>query len=153
MKGGFFLRDISERVSYLQGLSEGLNISDNNPQGKIINGILSVMHNIYEEINDLQEELDMYKEYTESLEDNYTELEKMLEITPEEIRKVHFTCDNCGTNLSFNLALAPDEDVIEIICPECNEVIYINDDESTVDYDSYAINENESREMDSLQQH
>lgn len=145
------MRDISERVSYLQGLSEGLNLGDNNPQGKIINGILSVMHNIYEEINDLQEELNMYKEYTESLDDNFAELEKRLEINPEEIRKVNFECDNCGAKLSFNLSLAPDEDVIEIICPECNEIIYIND--SAFDHDCFAVREPETKDMDSLEQH
>ena len=35
--------DISEKISYLQGLSAGLNISDASPQGKIISGILAVL--------------------------------------------------------------------------------------------------------------
>ena len=31
-------RDLTEQVSYLQGLSEGLNINDSGPQGRIIMG-------------------------------------------------------------------------------------------------------------------
>ena len=55
------MRDISEKVSYLQGLSEGLNISEGSPQGKIITGILSVLEELSFTVTHLQCEMEDFR--------------------------------------------------------------------------------------------
>ncbi|MGI5911727.1 MAG: CD1247 N-terminal domain-containing protein [Syntrophomonadaceae bacterium] len=125
------MRDISEKVSYLQGLSEGLSISDGNPQGKIITGILSVLEDISGTLTDMNSEINTVKEYIESIDDDLFELE-------ENIKKEHdvieVKCDSCGEELVFDADLLEDDDVIEIICPRCNEVVFINDGSFDFDY-------------------
>lgn len=116
------LTGILEKISYLRGLSEGLNI-DGNPQGKIITGILSVLDEITEEIVNLECELEDLKEYAESIDDDLFDLEENL-INDESIE---MTCRHCGEEIYFGADLLDDEDTIEIICPNCNEVVFVND--------------------------
>lgn len=128
------MRDISEKVSYLQGLSEGLNISDGNPQGKIITGILGVLDDISGILVDMRSEFSIVKEYIESIDDDLFELEENFK---QDKNVVELTCDNCGEELCFDADLVEDDDVIEIICPRCNEVVFINDGSFDYDYSDY----------------
>jgi DNA-directed RNA polymerase subunit RPC12/RpoP len=129
------VRDISEKVSYLQGLSEGLNISDGNPQGKIITGILGVLDDIAGMLAEMRSDLDTVGEYIENIDDDLLELEENFK-RDQDIIEVK--CDNCGEELVFDADLMEDEDVIEIICPRCNEVVFVNDGSFDFEYDDYG---------------
>lgn len=136
------MRDISERVSYLQGLSEGLSIKENSPQGKIITGILKVLDDIAEEIDGINEQLSVYKDYVDSIDQDLMDLEDMMGIHDDDGDYVSLVCKNCGEKVMVDSDFFDDENGIEFICPKCNEVIYINDaafdyeDEGTHDFDS-----------------
>lgn len=127
------MRDISEKISYLQGLSEGLNISDGNPQGKIVSGILGILDDFSVIVADMSSEVNIVKEYIESIDDDLFELEENL--LDRDVIEV--TCDNCGEELCFDADLMDDEDVIEIVCPRCNEVVFVNDGSFDFNYDDY----------------
>ena len=117
------MQDITERVSYLQGMSEGLNITEGGPQGKIISGILNVLNEMAEEICILQKDNQDMRGYLECVDDDLLELEEI--IAEEEF--LEFECKNCGEELCLEADLFDDEDVIEIICPKCSETVFIND--------------------------
>jgi hypothetical protein len=122
-KEDFTLQDISEKVSYLQGLSEGLNIIEGSPQGKIISGILNVLNEIAEDINILHLDFADMRDYIESVDDDLLELEE----TVVDDGFMELECQHCGEPLYVENDILDDEDVIEVICPSCNEVIFIND--------------------------
>mgnify|MGYP000849568746 FL=1 len=128
------MRDISEKVSYLQGLSEGLNISDGNPQGKIISGILGVLDDVSGILVDMRSEFNIVKDYIESIDDDLFELEENFK---QDKDVIELRCDNCGEELCFDADLIEDDDVIEIICPRCNEVVFINDGSFDYEYSDY----------------
>jgi NAD-dependent SIR2 family protein deacetylase len=118
------LKDFSEKVSYLQGLSEGLNISEGSPQGKIISGMLNVLNEMAEEITTMQQDFDEMKEYVESIDDDLFELEES--VLDDDFMEIE--CSSCGEKLYVeNDIFEDDDDVIEIICPRCNEVVFVND--------------------------
>ncbi|HWQ75470.1 MAG TPA: AraC family transcriptional regulator [Syntrophomonas sp.] len=118
------LRDMSEKVSYLQGLTEGLNITDSSPQGKIISGMLNVMNEMAEELSLMQQDFAEIKEYIENIDDDLFELEESV-LDEEEFTQIK--CRNCGEKLLLERDILDDDDHIEVICPRCNEVVYIND--------------------------
>ncbi len=127
------MKDISERISFLQGLSEGLNIRTATPQGKIIAGVLGVLEEIAEEVTFLQNELEDYKDYVESIDDDLFSMEEIV-LNPngngsfiDEEDFVELDCSHCGESLYFDSSLVEDDDAIEIICPNCDEVVFIND--------------------------
>jgi len=139
------VRDIAEKVSYLQGLSEGLNISEGSPQGKIISGILSVLEELSDTVINLQCEMDEFREYVESIDDDLFDLEESI-YDDEDLIEVE--CQNCGEELVFDSDIMDDDDVIEVICPNCNEVVYVND--GSFDYEPACIEHDlDDRDTDS----
>lgn len=142
------MRDISERVSYLQGLSEGLSIKENSPQGKIITGILKVLDDIAEEIDSINEQLSVYKDYVESIDQDLMDLEDMLGYNDDGDEDcINLLCHNCGERVKIGCDLFDDdEDGIEFICPKCNDVIYIND--AALDYENDATHDFETTNLE-----
>jgi hypothetical protein len=122
------VKDIIEKVSYLQGMSEGLTISDGSPQGKVIAGILNVLNEMADELAVFQHEMVEIRAYLEDMDEDLLDLEESLsdeEYTP-------LVCDNCG-ELIF--VMQDDEDeILELVCPSCQEIIYVND--SAMDFET-----------------
>lgn len=117
------MQDISEKVSYLQGLSEGLSITEGSPQGKIISGILNVLNEMAEEITCMQKDFESMQDYIETVDEDLLELEE----TVAEEDFLELECRGCGEQIYIESDILDEEDVIEVICPHCNEVIFIND--------------------------
>lgn len=125
-------RDITEQVSYLQGLTEGLNINDGGPQGKIITGILDVLSEISANIKNLREDVFELSEYLDSIDEDLCELQEIV-MEEEDMDHIELECSNCQEKLYFDAEVLDEEDTIEIICPRCNEVVFVND--GSFDYD------------------
>lgn len=134
------MREISEKVSYLQGLSEGLNVNEKSPQGKILNGILVVLSEVADEMEDIEVEMENIKDYLNSVDEDLFELEESW-LNAEEDYPEHIEdeCPNCGEPIYFYSSMTDAEDVIEIICPKCNEHIFIN--EGSFDYEPAFIDD------------
>lgn len=129
------MQSIIEKVSYLQGLSEGLTINEGSPQGKIISGMLAVLNEIADEICALQSQLAQMHSYIECVDDDLLDLEEIL--AGEEYLEVE--CGHCGQQLHVETDRFEDEDIVEIICPSCNETVFIND--GAFDYQPLPVNE------------
>ncbi len=141
------MKSITEKVSYLQGLCEGLNVSDSGPNGKIISGILQVMEEMADMVEAMQLEINSLEEYMEDMDDEILELEeKIWGSENDDSDIVELKCLNCGEQLYFDTSILDDEDVLEITCPNCNTVVYVND--GSFDFETYSDEEDfGSREM------
>ena len=120
------MKRLSERISFLQGLGEGMNVMDNGPQGKLIVEMLDVMSDMVDYIDELRSEFEDFKIYVETIDNDLLDLEEDIYGADEDDR-IEVICDNCGENVYFDAGCLDDDDVIEIICPKCNEVVYVND--------------------------
>lgn len=124
------MRELSERISYLKGLSEGINISDASPQGKILSGIIGVLQEMSDTINDIKYDMEDFKEYVESIDDDLYDLEESFfeDEAKKERNWIRNRCPSCGEDLYYEADILEDEDEIELICPNCNELIYVSED-------------------------
>ncbi|MGI6435102.1 MAG: CD1247 N-terminal domain-containing protein [Syntrophomonadaceae bacterium] len=138
-------RDISEQVSYLQGLTEGLNINDGGPQGKIISGILEVLNEITVNIRDIRGDIFELSQYLDCIDEDLCELQEAVMDDLGENDRIEVQCTNCREKLYFDADVLEGEDIIEIICPRCNEVVFVND--GSFDYEPGFI-EDENLDMD-----
>ena len=68
--------NIKERVAYLQGLTQGLNISLYSAEGKLLIHIVDVLDDMADAINDIQMEQEDLKTYIESMDDDLLNLEE-----------------------------------------------------------------------------
>ena len=101
---------ISEKVAYLKGLAEGLNIdTEKSKEGKLLNVIIGILEEIGMSIEDLEENTVALGEEIDAISDDLSDVE-------EEV----FGDDEDDTELE-------DEDFFEIACPNCGEDLVIDD--------------------------
>ena len=117
---------ISEKVAYLDGLMEGLDLEDVKLK-KLFTAVIDALDEIAEEISDHE---DAIAEIDESLDEVYDAMDNYDEILfgeddeDEEEEDDDFfevVCPNCGETVYF------DEDMLDnpegLLCPNCNETI------------------------------
>ena len=115
---------VTEKVSYLKGLAEGLGIDENEKNGKVIKAIIDVLDDLAFTVADLEdgfdeliEQVDAIDEDLGSLEDDFYEDED--EDDGDEDEEVYeTTCPNCEEEIFF------DETILEdgcVECPNCGE--------------------------------
>ena len=69
------MKYLYEEVAYLKGLAEGLEISKENKEGKIIHKIIDVLETFADSIVDLDEEQAELAEYIESIDEDLSDVE------------------------------------------------------------------------------
>lgn len=110
------MSSLKEKVSYLQGLIEGLDISEATKEGKaikVITEILTEMANEVEEISNTQEDI---QDYIDSIDEDLSDLEE--EVYGEDFIEVE--CPRCGETIEVDSSVLDDPDA-EIVCPECGK--------------------------------
>lgn len=138
------MTNLKERVAYLQGLTKGLNVSDQSAEGKILANIIDVLddmandfHNIYVAHQDLED-------YVETIDEDLTDLEEEIyedtysEEMAEEEEFVEVQCPACHEAVTFESDILSEADAIEVTCPYCGGVVYDNTQEIEDDIDIEA---------------
>ncbi len=69
---------LNERVSYLKGLIEGLELKDDTKEGKVILSIVDVLEDIVDSVNDIEEAQNETNEYIESIDELLDTIEEDL---------------------------------------------------------------------------
>ena len=115
---------ITEKVAYLKGLAEGLNLSKETPEGKIIAAMMDILDDMALTVADLCDQVDAIDE----------DLELVEEIVYED-DDCSGDCEGCEGCDGFDY----DEDAgsYEFECPNCHETIFF--DESLFEDDEYDL--------------
>ena len=107
---------VEKKVSYLKGLAEGLNISADTPEGKLLLAIVDTLQEIGDEIEGIDEELVQLNDYVEELDNDLMEVEEDLyEDDDEDDEWCDGDCDCCDEDCEYR-----DEDC-ECCDDECDE--------------------------------
>ena len=131
---------VTEKVSYLKGLAEGLGIDENEKNGKVIKAIIDVLDDLAFTVADLEdgfdeliEQVDAIDEDLGSLEDDFYEgededdydyVDDDEELDDEELYEV--TCPSCGDTICVT------EDMLDegsVNCPNCGELLEFDFDD------------------------
>lgn len=118
---------ISEKVAYLDGLADGLEI-DKDPNGKLVKGIIDVLGAIAEELEEQSESIDDLSECMDEISDELDDIEDYLEDEDDdefdEDDFVEVECPSCGETVYFDADMLDSED--GLICPNCNAPIELD---------------------------
>lgn len=106
------MSSLTDRVAYLKGLAEGMEIGEDSKMGKLIASIIDVLGDTADAFQQLKEEFEELDEYVESIDDDLTEIEETL----------YDDDDDDDDDDDF------DDDLIECECPKCKETIYFDAD-------------------------
>ena len=123
---------ISEKVAYLKGLAEGLNIdTEKSKEGKLISMMTDILQDIALELEDLENEQTELVEELDAISEDLSDVESIVyeeddddfdldddEEDDEEEDCYASVCPNCGDEIYF------DDSVLEageIVCPGCGQ--------------------------------
>ena len=96
---------ISEKVAYLKGLAEGLNLdTEKSKEGKLISVMIGILEEVAMSIEDLEENSLALGEEIDTLSDDLADVE----------------------NVVFE---EDDDDFFEVECPDCGEPLRIDEDD------------------------
>ena len=106
---------ISEKVAYLKGLAEGLNIdTEKSKEGKLISVMIGILEEIGMSIEDLEESAEALGEEIDAISDDLSDVEKVVYDDEDE------DDDECGCGCD-------DDDFFEVECPNCGETLMIDE--------------------------
>lgn len=147
------MKELRKKVSYLQGLAEGLEVKSASKEGRIINGIIEVLGDLANNLDNLWEVHQELETYMEAIDEDLYELEGDLFEDSEEgngpDKLVEVDCPKCHDLVCFAADVLEDEDVIEVTCPTCNEVVFVND--GSFDFEPAIIGPEETPNQKSYQ--
>ncbi|MBS4020809.1 MAG: AraC family transcriptional regulator [Dethiobacter sp.] len=128
--------DLKSRVAYLKGLAAGLSLDGDSREGKMFNQIIDVIEALADAVAELQDDYDDLVDYTEAIDEDLSEIEDDFyeeddedddDGDDEDMFSVE--CPDCHEIVYIDEDMLEDEDVLEILCPNCERVVFINDDE------------------------
>ncbi|ERI91322.1 hypothetical protein HMPREF1982_03281 [Clostridiales bacterium oral taxon 876 str. F0540] len=101
------------RVSYLNGLIDGMEIDKTSKEGRIIAEMAKILEEMADRIEILQDSQDELEEYVDSIDEDLSIVEEDLYEDDEY--------DDCCEDDEY-------DDYVSINCPHCHETVYIDTD-------------------------
>ena len=110
--------DICEKIAYIKGLAEGLGLDEATKEGKILTAIIDLLGDITDEICEIEDGCDELMEQIDAVDEDLSSLEDFIYEDDDCDCCDDDDCDCCGE----------DDEIYEIECPACNDVIYLDAD-------------------------
>ncbi len=132
------MSNLTDRVSYLKGLAEGLKLDTEKNEGKLIEKILEVLSDLAKEVETVKEDQDDLNAYMEAIDNDLSDLEDAVlddedydgeedfdedgDDEDEDDNLVEYTCPHCGEEMTFEVdSFDFDEDYL---CPNCHQPLF-----------------------------
>ena len=140
------MSELTDRVAFLRGLAEGMQLDESKPESKLILKMLDVMDEMAKDNDDLHKALDELNEYMESIDEDLSDMEEDIygdasdrddkgdgedgdngDEDDEDERTVEYACPYCGEVMVFDVERFDfDEDYL---CPNCHKPLFPEEDE------------------------
>ena len=108
----------TEKVAYLKGLAEGMELDTEKKEGKLLSAIIDVLDDIALELEDMKDE---QAELSDGLDAVSDDLEDIEDIVYDEDDEESFNDEYYEDDAE------EDEDCYATTCPECEEEIFFDD--------------------------
>ena len=141
--------DLKSRVAYLKGLAAGLALEETSREGKLFAQVIDVIDSLAEAVTELQDDYDDLVDYAEAIDEDLNELEEDvydadLELDEDDDDDMFSVeCPDCHEIVYIDDDMLEDDDIVEILCPNCERVVFVNDDE---DYEGFEDLEEEDQD-------
>ena len=107
--------EITEKVAYLKGLAEGMELNAEKKEGKLLLAIIDVLEDIALELSDIEDAQEELGEGLDAVSDDLEDVEDLL--YGEDDEDEEYELDDLGE----------DEDCYATTCPTCEETIYFDE--------------------------
>ncbi|MEX2356549.1 MAG: CD1247 N-terminal domain-containing protein [Thermaerobacterales bacterium] len=118
------LENSRKQVAFLEGLQEGLGITQGTREGKIFEGILHALHGLADDLEWVAAQSQYLEDYVAELEERLYDLEDdaMDEEWEDDAEVLEFECPSCEeVFLMEDGQVWVDDETLDIICPHCGQ--------------------------------
>lgn len=128
------MSNISNQVSYLKGLAEGMSISEKSDEGKLIAKLIDVLSDAADEIDALWARNDELEMRIDELDEEMYAAEMDIDAIYDDIEgdadidDYDDYIDDEDDDDLFDMYDDEDDDLFEIMCPECGEDVVVDFD-------------------------
>jgi DNA-directed RNA polymerase subunit delta len=138
--------EIIEKVAYLKGLAEGMELDTGKKEGKLLSAIIDLLEDIALELEDIEDEQAELSEGLDAVSDDLEDVEDLIfgddededEYEEDELDEDEdcyaTTCPTCEETIYFDESILEDG---EVICPNCGEKL---------EFDMTSLEEEDSEE-------
>ena len=134
-----------EKIAYLKGLLDGLNIDPASNEGKVFSGILNALEDLAQQNLELEDRVAELEELCDILDEDLGDLEELLlddedcescDLYPEdedefgEDEQYETICPTCGKCILLDERTLEDG---ETVCPNCGEELEFDFDEREIE--------------------
>ena len=134
---------LKERVSYLKGLAEGMQINDSSNEGKLLKAIIDVLDDIALSVDDIEEVQEQLSSQVDDMDEDLAGIERILfdddgdydedddddedydegdEEEDDDECDTELECPHCGETIVLEEAFIKKD---SILCPNCHKEIEI----------------------------
>ncbi|MBO4264616.1 MAG: hypothetical protein J5922_00870 [Clostridia bacterium] len=110
---------LTEKVSYLKGLMEGMSFDKTSNEGKVIAAMADILDDLAMTVSDLDDEVGTLNDYIEEIDEDLGAVEE------EVFECCDDDCDCCDDDDCD--CCDCDDDVIEVECPNCGETVFFDE--------------------------
>lgn len=116
------MENISNQLSYLKGLIDGIKVDPESDYGRIFEGIINVLDEINDSVDDILSYQDELAEQVDLIDDDLAVLEEELsddEDDDDDFEYYEVDCPKCGAVVCLDEDFFDSENAVT--CPECGE--------------------------------
>ena len=141
--------EITEKVAYLKGLAEGMELDTDKKVGKLLAAIIDTLDDIALELEDIKDEQSELADGLDAVSDDLEDVENVVfdewDDEDEEDSEYYYddldedeecyatTCPTCEETIYFDESVLEDG---EVLCPNCGERLEFDLENLDVDEDS-----------------
>lgn len=103
---------ISEKVAYIKGLAEGLELDSNDKNSKVLKAIIELLEDVALTVEDLEDGCAELCEQIDAVDEDLSNLEDYVYDDEEDYEDEDYE----------------DDEVYEVTCPACNDIVYLDED-------------------------
>lgn len=119
--------NISERVAYLKGLAEGLDVNESTKEGKLLLAIVDVLDDMAESISDIEEVCEEFDELIDVIDEDLSDLEDDFYALDDDDCDDDCDCKCSREDDDDEFYDDDDNDLYEVTCPNCDDTIYLDE--------------------------
>lgn len=113
---------LGEKVAFLKGLIEGLEIDDTTKEGKVIVAIADILEEIAVTAEDMQDQIDEVVEVVDAIDEDLGEVERDFYDVDDDC-----CCGDDYDDDECDCGCEDDDELYEVVCPSCGDTICLNE--------------------------
>ena len=112
---------LGEKVSYLKGLMDGLELDESTKEGKVIALMADILQDVALHLEDVQDQIDEIVEVVDAIDEDLGDIEEDVYGDPDDEDYDDF--DGEDEDFGFD----DDDDLYEVCCPTCGDSICLDE--------------------------